>query len=104
MVSFMLSFNRKNYMKEVLVMTMAARKINEVQAHLNNPRASGFTIKTATTTMDVRGPKNGFWSIHLYQNGRLVQKSETRTDAVVDKIHNYFDADKEVPDVYRYYF
>lgn len=75
----------------------------EVQMHLERPDARGCTIKTSKTTVDIRGPKDGFWSIHVYRDGRLVQTSETRTEAVMEKVNFLLANDGEVPEVYRYF-
>ena len=65
-------------------------KVEKVCTHMQKVEARGFTIKTATTTMDVRGPKNDFFSIHLFENGKLVKKSETRRDMVIAEVRERF--------------
>jgi hypothetical protein len=67
-------------------------KLERVCRHMKQVNSTGFTIQTATMTMDARGPKNHFYSIHFYENGKLVKTSETGRVMVEAEILNRFDA------------
>ena len=77
-------------------------KVQQICDHMQRVDCNGFTARTATVTMDVRGPKNDFFSVRITENGKLVQQSETRRTAVKDMVRYRFDANDPTLQVYLY--